>query len=82
MAPLLINSLPHNPDFTTLRSKPYENIVGKGQNAGDHNFLLFPQYILLIPVQTSIFEVTFILSSTNAFNLDQSEILLFSSYGQ
>ena len=29
---LLFNSLPHNPDFKrTLRKKPSENIVGKGE---------------------------------------------------
>ena len=31
------NSLPHNP-----RKKPFENIVGKGENAVKQHFLLFP----------------------------------------
>ena len=28
--------------FTTLRKKAFENIVGKGENAGNQHFLLFP----------------------------------------
>ena len=30
-------------DLTTLRKKPFENIVGKGENAGNQHFLLLPQ---------------------------------------
>ena len=29
--------------LTTLRKTPFENIVGKGENAGNQHFLLFPQ---------------------------------------
>ena len=35
--------------LTTLKRKAYENIVGKGENAGNQHFLLFPQCFLLIP---------------------------------
>ena len=28
--------------FTTVRKKAFENIVGKGENAGNQHFLLFP----------------------------------------
>ena len=38
-----INSLPHNPD---LKKKAFENIVGKGENAGYLHFLLFPNCFL------------------------------------
>ena len=31
---------------TTLRKKPFENIVEKGENAGNQHFLLFPQCFL------------------------------------
>ena len=31
---------------TTLREKNLENIVGKGENAGNQHFLLFPQCFL------------------------------------
>ena len=32
----------------TLGKKPFENIVGKGENAGNQHFLLFPRYFLSI----------------------------------
>ena len=59
------NSLPHNPD---LKKKPFENIVGKGENAGNQHFLLFPHYFPPFPKRISI---TLILSSANASNLEQ-----------
>ena len=37
--------LPHNPDFSR-QQKDFENIVGKGENAGIQHFLLFPQSFL------------------------------------
>ena len=46
------NILSHCKDITyhaipeILRSKPFENIVGKGQNASNQYFLLFPQCFL------------------------------------
>ena len=35
----------------TLKKEPFENIVGKGENAGTQHFLLFPQYFLPNPKQ-------------------------------
>ena len=32
--------------FDALVEKPFENIVGKEENAGDQHFLLFPQCFL------------------------------------
>ena len=32
--------------ITTLDKRPFENIVGRGENAGNQNFLLFPQCFL------------------------------------
>ena len=61
--------------FTTLRKLPYKNIVGKGENAGNQHSLLFPQCFLPFPYQIFYFSFTLILSSANAFNLDQSKIL-------
>ena len=58
----------------TLYKNPFENIVGKGENAGNQHFLLFPQCFLPFPKE---FSVTFILLSANALNLDQFEILSF-----
>ena len=51
---------------------PFENIVGKGENAGNQHFLFFPQFSLR-PKQVFSFIVIFILSSANAFNLDETE---------
>ena len=34
------------PTFTNPTKEPFENIVGKGENAGDQHFLLFPQCFL------------------------------------
>ena len=48
-----VNPLPellHNPDFVhPWKSKVFENILGKGENAGNQHFLLFPQCFLLFP---------------------------------
>ena len=55
--------------------RPFENITGKGENAGNQHFLLFPQCFLPIPKR--IFVLKFHLSSANAFNLDQSKNLSF-----
>ena len=40
----------------TLRKKPFENIVGKGGNAGNQHFLPFPQHFLLFQDQYKISE--------------------------
>ena len=37
--------------LTTLRKKPFKNIVGKGENAGNQHFHLFPQCFLPFPKQ-------------------------------
>ena len=55
----------------------FENIMGKGENAGNHHFLIFLQCFLPFPNQVLIFYLNNILLSANAFNLDQSKILLF-----
>ena len=36
----------------TLRKRPFENIEGKGENAGNQHFLLYPQCFL--PFQKQI----------------------------
>ena len=40
----------------TVRRKGFENIVGKGENAGNQHFLLFPQCFLPFLTQSSTFE--------------------------
>ena len=52
---------------------PVENIVGKGENAGDQHFLLFPQSFR--PNQNT--RGTFILSPANTFNLVEFKIMSF-----
>ena len=68
-----------NHTITTLTT-PFEKIVGKGENAGNQHFLLFPQCFLTLPKTNFNFSVTFILPSANAFNLDQTRILSFGQY--
>ena len=43
--------------LTTLCKKPFENFVGKGENAGNQHFLLFPQCFLPFPKQISILQL-------------------------
>ena len=35
----------------TLRKRTLENNLGKGESAGSHHFLFFPQYFLPYPTQ-------------------------------
>ena len=60
-----------------LEKKTFENIVGKGENAGNQHFLFFPLMFFICPKTNFYFSVTFILLSANAFNLDQSKNLSF-----
>ena len=45
--------------LTTLKKKPFENIVGKGENADIQHFLLFPQCFLPIPKRMTVFKLLF-----------------------
>ena len=47
--------------------KTLENIVGKGENAGNQHFLLFPQCFLPIPKRISVLKSHFFLSSAKHF---------------
>ena len=74
--PKLFTTQPRH--LTTLRRNLFENIVGKGENAGNQHFLLFPQCFL--PIQKkriSVFKLHLFCPSANAFNLDQGKNLLF-----
>ena len=53
---LLIYPLLYNPNLMTLRKKTSENIVGKGENAGNQHFLLFSQCFIPFQNQISIFD--------------------------
>ena len=51
------NSLSNNPNFKRPETeKPFESIVGKGENAGIKHFLLFPQCFLPFTKQLSNFQ--------------------------
>ena len=43
--------------LTTLKHKAFENIAGKGENAGNQHFLLFLQCFIPVPNQISIFHL-------------------------
>ena len=59
----------------TESKKPFENIVGKAENAGNQNFLLYSQYLL--PYRRPIIILAaFNLSFAYALNFDQSKELL------
>ena len=53
----LYSTLHHySPTLITLGKKFFENILGKGENAGNQHFLLFPQcFFEPFPKQISIF---------------------------
>ena len=57
----------------TLNDKAFENIVGKGENAGNQHFLLFPPCLQPSPKKKFQFfsQIFNILSSANASNLNR-----------
>ena len=60
--------------LTCLEKKLFQNIVGKGENAGNKHFLLFPQSFLLY--QRQKLSCMLHLSSANAFNLNKLKIFV------
>ena len=64
--------------------KPFENIVKKGENAGNQHFLLFPQCFLPYQGHESSAEIRCTLKlssdSASAFNLDHRKILPLTRY--
>ena len=44
------------PTFNNPEKDSFENIIGKGENAGNQHFLLFPHCFLAFPRQISDFE--------------------------
>ena len=68
---------PHNPDLTTMRKKPSENIVGKGENASNQHFLLFAQCFLPNQLHQSSIELHLKCQLQLLSNWDWSKILSF-----
>ena len=69
----VLNSLPHNP------RKPFENIVGKGENTGNQHFLIFSTMFSTLSKREIGILATLNLSSANAFNLVRA---IFFSFGK
>ena len=63
--------------FNTGGKESLENIVRKGENAGNQHFVLFPQCFLLFLTQISNFESLLFLSSPNALILVKAKDLSF-----
>ena len=42
------------------QKEPFENIMGKGENAGNQHFLLFPVMFYILPTQILIFQSKYI----------------------
>ena len=42
--------------LTTQKMWPFENLMGTGENAGNQQFVLFPQCFLTFPKQAGVFE--------------------------
>ena len=59
--------------LTTLQLQPFKNIFGKGENAGNQHFLIFPQCFLLSKDKSVI--KAFHLLSANAFISDCAKVL-------
>ena len=62
--------------LVTLKKKPFENYVGKGENAGNQHFLYFPPCFQPIPKEF-VFKLHLFCCLQNAFNLDRSKNLSF-----
>ena len=71
------NSLQHNSHLTTLRKKPFENIVGKGEMLLTSIFSISHNVFSTLPEANFSCSVTLNMSSANALNLDQSKNLSF-----
>ena len=52
----IFHSLPDNPTFNDLEEETFENIVGKGESAGNQHFLFFRQCFLPYLKQILIFQ--------------------------
>ena len=70
----VITSLTQSRLLITLKKKALENTVGKGENAGNQYFLLFPQSFLLYQREILSFHQCFICCLQFFFNLVTSEI--------
>ena len=63
--------------LNNLGKKHFENFVGKGENAGNQHFVLFPEYILQASQNKFEFLAKFNSSFASAFNFDWLKNSLF-----
>ena len=56
--------------LTTMKNKTFENIVGKGENAGNQHYLLFPQFLIPYKRQSKTFE-RHLLCRCKCFKIDK-----------
>ena len=72
----VIISLLHHPNIiTSLKKKALENIVGKGENAGNQHFLLFPHCFLTYFKTEFIILTTFIFLLRSKFGPSQNFVV-------
>ena len=58
------------PTFNDPEERPFEKILGKGENAGNQHFLLFPRYFLPFPQQIQFFnDIYFVVCKCFEFRL-------------
>ena len=67
--------------LTTLKKMAFKNIAGKGENAGNQHFLLFPLCFILIFRIKSIIPARFNVLSINGYIPGMSSKILFSGKG-
>ena len=86
MSEIFLIPLPKLKPFTklfhvlmTVGNKLFENIVGKGKNSGYQHFLLIPQCFLFLQKQLQSFKSQVCFGCENAFNLEQSKMVLLSN---
>ena len=71
------------PTFNTWEKKAFENSFGKGENAGNQQFLFFqhffpfPAMFSILPNPNFNFWIIIILSSASNLNMEKSKIKLF-----
>ena len=69
--------------FNVLYKKPFENIMGKGENAGNQHFLLFPQYFLPYQKQNHYFRnILFVICKCFEFCQVQNIFVYFMLSGR
>ena len=63
--------------LTTIRKESFENLLGKGENAGNQHFLLFPKGFPPFPRQISIYKSHLFCHLQRPLNFVKSWILSF-----